>query len=275
MTIGFWNLNNKDLSDLLGVFVIENDIDILYLAEAEPDTIAAFIKKTNAILNGNEFHQMVCSKDKLIILSRFKKAVFEDKSSVYRTSRMIAHKLKIPAIIELNIIGIHFHSKNNWTDVSLAMECATVANAIHQVEVDSQQTNTILIGDFNMNPFEAGMIAANGLHAISELEYASKKDKGREIDNIHYPYFYNPMWNFFGDYQIPYGTYYHRTAGNVSYEWHIFDQVLVRPSLKKYLGKNYVQIITKIGTESLLNSLNRPDKNDYSDHLPITLTLKL
>lgn len=275
MTIGFWNLNNKDLSDLLSLFVVDNDIDLLYLAEVDPNTVLDFIKKINTLLKVDKFQQITCSKDKLVILSRYSNSVFEDKSNLYNSERLIAHKVKIPSIIELNVIGLHFHSKNNWSDVSLAMECATVANAISKVEYDTKNTNTLVIGDFNMNPFEAGMIAANGLHAISELDYAVKQGNGREIDNTRYPYFYNPMWNFFGDYTVPFGTYYYRTSGNVSYEWHIFDQVLIRPSLKKYLGKNYVSIVTRIGTESLLSKMNRPDNKDYSDHLPITIKLKL
>ena len=275
MTIGFWNLDKKELSDLMIDFVIEWDIDLLFLAEATPETTAAFLRKSKSTIKGDGFRQIACRKDKVILLSRFNDTLFEDKSSLYQSQRMVAYKLKIPSVGALNIIGLHFHSKKNWSDISLAMECATLANNIAVVENNCACNDTILIGDFNMNPFESGMVAANGLHSVIDLDYAVGKSNGREIDNIHYPYFYNPMWNFFGDHKQPLGTYYNRASGNVSYEWHIFDQILIRPSLKKYLFNDYIKIVTRIGTKSLLNSLRRPDRSDCSDHLPITITLKL
>ena len=277
MKIAFWNINKKELSDLIVDFALENDLDIICIAEAEEklSTISNFLLKINLKSSSNKYVQISSIKDKVIILTRYTNNIFEDKSSLYKSNRLVAQRIKIPTIFEINLIAIHFHSKNNWTDISLAMECATAANAIATVERNTKNTNTILIGDFNMNPFESGMVAANGLHAIPDLEYAIKNIKGREIDDTYYSFFYNPMWNFFGDYIEPIGTYYYRASGNVSYEWHIFDQVLLRPSFKNHLDKDSVKIITKIGSESLVNSLKRPDSSQYSDHLPIILDLKL
>ena len=135
--------------------------------------------------------------------------------------------------------------------------------------------DSILIGDFNMNPFEDGIIAANEIHVIQDLNYAHKKKNGRNIDDLKYDYFYNPMQNFFGYKSLPYGTHYHRTAGNISQEWNIYDQVIVRPRLKKYFIDNYEKIITSVGTEKLTGTFERPDKKNYSDHLPITLQIKI
>ncbi len=273
MNIGFWNINNKELSDSIVELVLENDLDIICLAEAKDDTIAEFTKKVNLMLKDEQnFNKVICSKNKVHIFTRYEKELFEDTSHLYNSLRLVAQKIKISSKLEINLVGIHFHSKNNWTDISLAMECVTIANAITKIEENTKNTHTVLIGDFNMNPFESGIVSANGLHAIPDLEYA-KNTISRDVDETSYPFFYNPMWNFFGDSKTPLGTYYYRSSGNVSYEWHIFDQILIRPSLNDYLTGDYVNIITKIGGESLINSLKRPDKSQYSDHLPIVLKL--
>ncbi len=103
--------------------------------------------------------------------------------------------MTIPSIINLNIISVHFHSKVNWSSASLALECTNLSRDIAIIENDTNCENTILIGDFNMNPFEDGIVAANGLNAIQDLNYSIQREK-RIIDRVSYKYFYNPMWNF-------------------------------------------------------------------------------
>jgi hypothetical protein len=143
------------------------------------------------------------------------------------------------------------------------------------LETSTGVGETIIIGDFNMNPYESGLVAANGLHALPDLQYISSKVDGRKIDGILYKYFYNPMWSFFGDNSLPYGTHYYREPGHVSREWNIYDQVIYRPSLSKYIDKTKLEIVYSIGGQNLINALKRPDKDSYSDHLPIILEIKI
>jgi len=279
MNIGFWNVNSKkakkDLSDSLVDLTLEKDLDILCIAEILDNDTILFLKKINAKSKSQKYNQIKCSKDKLILISRNSGNIFEDKSQLYNSHRWIAHKVTIPSIITFNLISIHFHSKLNWSENSLALECVNLSRDIELVEKANQCINTILIGDFNMNPFENGLVAANGINAISDLDYASKNKNGRKIDGTYYKYFYNPMWNFFGDFKVPYGTHYCRVPGHISHEWHIYDQVILRPSLKQYLIKPFIEIVDKINADDLTKKYNRPDNVNYSDHLPIILKLKL
>ncbi|MEA5141497.1 endonuclease/exonuclease/phosphatase family protein [Arcicella rigui] len=271
INIAFWNINKKELSDLLVEFTHENNVDILCLAEVHENTVSEFIKKINSF-DANDYKQITASKDKVIVISRYPEDNFIDKSNLYSSKRFTAHYFQIPLLIEFNLITLHFHSKQNWSDISQAMECATLAQAIREIEKNTQSSNTIVIGDFNMNPFEIGMLSTNGFHAIPDLALANQS-KSRKVDDVHYPFFYNPMWNFFGDFQEPSGTFYYRSSQSISYEWHIFDQVIFRPSVAEYLDDNYMEIITKVFTESLLSPLKRPDSKLYSDHLPIIFKL--
>ncbi len=208
------------------------------------------------------------------VISSLDPSVFNLKNSLFKSSRWSALHIDIPGIIELNLFPVHFYSKVNWSESSLALECVNFSRDISIVESDTSCLNSILIGDFNMSPFEHGIVASNGIHALQDLNYLASEMNGREIDGTFYKYFYNPMWNFLGDESTPYGTMYHRVSGHISHEWHIYDQVILRPELKNHITKNSTKIITKIAGQSILKKYDRPD-DKYSDHLPIIIQLTI
>lgn len=123
-----------------------------------------------------------------------------------------------------------------------------------------------------MNPFEAGIVGAIGLHAVMSQSIARKGS--RKIQGTDYPFFYNPMWGHFGDRNAgPDGTYYYQRAEQVNYFWNIFDQVLIRPELIDVFAKDELQILDHDGVESLVTPQNIPDSVNSSDHLPILFRL--
>lgn len=284
MNIGFWNIDlnkkkekksTKDFSDSLVSFAREQDLDILCLAESNENTQLSFLTKINVSGIITPYHQVKTYKDRISIFSRLSNFIFDDMSHLYNSNRWTIVNISIPHIFTCNLVVVHFDSKSDWSNASLSLECVNLAKDIATIEQATKCSDTILIGDFNMDPFEDGLVAANGINALASLDHALKKPKGREVNRTFYPYFYNPMWNFFGDFSEPYGTYYYRTPRHISHEWHIFDQIIIRPSLKPYLHKDFVKIIHKIYNENLTKNFLRPDNVNYSDHLPITLKLKL
>ena len=81
------------------------------------------------------------------------------------------------------------------------------------------------------------------------------------------------MWGFFGDRTDgPPGTYYYRHGGHLSYDWNIFDQLLIRPDALPWFHGD-VEIVSRIGEVNLLGSDGRPDAEVGSDHLPIVFRL--
>lgn len=276
MKIGFWNVGSKnDLSDSIVALTIEKQLDIICLAEISDSIKLNFLKKINKSGIKRKYKQIKCSKSKLTIISSYKANVFKDKSDKYTSKRWTSHLIEIPGLIKFNLIAVHFPSKINWSNESLALECVNFSKDIERIESVTKCAETILIGDFNMNPFENGMVAANGINAIPDLNYAKKRKKGRRIDGSYYTYFYNPMWNFFGDFEEPFGTHYCRPSGHISHEWHIYDQIIVRPSIKQYFDKPFIDIVSEISGDKLTTNLKRPDKVNYSDHLPIIFNIKL
>lgn len=125
-----------------------------------------------------------------------------------------------------------------------------------------------------MNPFENGVVDPNALHGVMTKAIASRQS--RTVMGENFPFFYNPMWAFFGDATPgPPGTYYREGHGDTAYFWNMFDQVLVRPDLLPAFENHGVFILDSDGSQSVLTSEGIPNSVDYSDHLPILLSLNL
>jgi hypothetical protein len=150
-------------------------------------------------------------------------------------------------------------SKLYWSEHSQALECTVLAQTIQEHESQAGHRRTILVGDLNMNPFEAGMVGARGLNATMTKQIAAAKD--RVVQGESYPYFYNPMWGHFGDrYGEQAGTYHYERAEHVNYRWNIFDQVLLRSELASLLPADQPKILTRAGDRSLVMSSGVPDR---------------
>ena len=132
----------------------------------------------------------------------------------------------------------------------------------------------MLVGDLNMNPFEDGVVGANGLHAVMSRKIAERQK--RTVQNTEYKFFYNPMWSLFGDATAgPPGTYYYHSAEHVVYFWNMFDQVLIRPELLERFNNLDLKIVHSTDTLSLLSNSGGPDDKNISDHLPIFFKINL
>lgn len=141
---------------------------------------------------------------------------------------------------------------------------------------------SILIGDFNASPFDAGIAGFYGLNASGHRDIVTKHG-ARTLGGKTTRFLYNPMWRFLGHPVTP-GTYYNRLAAPVCYDWYLLDQVIVSPELADMIGEDSIQILDwdapqGIGGKSLMEAetAQRPARPDaeISDHLPIVLRLPL
>jgi hypothetical protein len=142
--------------------------------------------------------------------------------------------------------------------------------AIETVEKNAGHQNTMVIGDFNLNPFEHGLRAADGMHAVMDKRIAKKIE--RTIQAEKWDYFYNPMWSRLGDESSgPPGTFFLPGGNGSNPYWHTLDQLLLRPALLPYYQSQNLQVLTSIGERALLREIGL-DKS-ISDHLPILIKL--
>lgn len=186
----FWNLYNKPIEKHIKNLVDLHAIDVLLLAECAIPPIV--LLKT---LNEKEklFEYSSIEYEKIKVFAKFNEVFIRP---IFENNRLTIRKLNIPSMEkEILVASVHFQGKHNWTDEDQFSECFNLTQTIQKTESYIGHQRTILIGDFNMNPFEKGMVGANVLHAIGDRNIALKKN--RTVAGNQYDYFYNPMWSFF------------------------------------------------------------------------------
>lgn len=269
MNILFWNINKKNLLVEIDLLAKSKDADIIVLAECEISyyDLLQYLNRDESIY----FSSAGIGCERIKVLTKFKHTFSLPISEHNRWSIREIH----PPLHQSFLLGlVHFPSKVNWTSQSQAVECGELVRQIESLENNRKHKRTILLGDFNMNPFEDGMISSGYFHATMDLEIA--KSQKRVVQGKEYDYFYNPMWGFYGDLgkgQVS-GTHYYNSSEHLNYKWNIYDQVLVRPQLLDEFALDELEIITESKESVYLTNKKQLNKK-FSDHLPIKLTLNL
>ncbi len=272
-TFLFWNLKGKNLTPYLVTLCRENEIDVLILAESEG------IKKTDFLeaVNRGQPTRFVSPHNNSSYISFFVKESLQIQNvRDDNNHRFAVREISLPTNLKILLVGLHLPSKLYMSEDEQNFKAMKVIRRIEECENQIGHNNTLVIGDFNMNPFEKGLVGADSFHAVMTQQTAM--EYGREVDSQHRRFFYNPMWGRMGDTSVgPPGTYYYR-GGALCYFWNTFDQVLLRPDLLDYFANDQLRVIDKIGQETSLlikkegKTKGRIDPN-ISDHLPIMITL--
>jgi hypothetical protein len=217
------------------------------------------------------FHLSDSECERIVIYTRFSQEFIQKK---FDSTRLTIRRLLLPGSEEILLAAVHQPSKLYWSDQSQGFECAELASTICDIEEEVGHRRTVLVGDFNMNPFEGGIVAANGLNAVMSRNVAARDS--RTVQGRDYPFFYNPMWGHFGDaVDGPSGTFYHGSSEQVVYFWNMFDQVLIRPELLSIFRNEGLKILRDSGERSFLTATGLPDVSVASDHLPILFGLDM
>ncbi|MDZ7898059.1 MAG: endonuclease/exonuclease/phosphatase family protein [Arcicella sp.] len=267
LTFLFWN-TNKNTNFIPVKDIIEHyDVDVIILAECDFKTqelVVALNEKKALYFDENGLAQ--CEKIKIITKfpPKFLVPILEDNRYSIRT-------LSLPLLDSILIVGIHLPDKGRSSSDNQLLASRSLYSDIEKMESEHKSEKTIIIGDFNMNPFENGMVSMNGLNAVMSESIAMTGS--RIVQDREFKYFYNPMWSLYGDVgnNVP-GSYFYRKNENLP--WNVFDQVLLRPALIPNFDKSSLTFLDSIGTESLLSKSGYPDKK-FSDHLPLIFKLKL
>jgi endonuclease/exonuclease/phosphatase (EEP) superfamily protein YafD len=269
ITLLFWNVGAASRPIQISDLATRYDVDVVLLAELvdEPSELLLALNKTVVAYS----YAPGIGNTKIHIFARFSETF---AAPIYETDRLTVRRLNPPGIEEILLAVVHFPSKYAWSDDSQTMECTRLADDIRRIEESTGHQKTVLVGDFNMNPFETGVVSAAGMHAVMDRKVAQRGN--RIVQEREYPFFYNPMWSLFGDAtRGPAGTFYHPRAEHKVYFWNMFDQVLVRPALLERFRFDDLAIIDHTGEQSLLTDTGIPDRKLGSDHLPILFRLSL
>ena len=252
--------NNPNINDLLCEMIDENNISLALLAECPHKTNILLEDLAKNGIRMQEYFTAGCDRISII-------GVQLDISAGRQTdyaSFQILNKKDIFCCVHLP--SKVYNSSNGMRRIAVNKIMADIAST--ENELNSE--NTLIVGDFNANPYDYECLDAMQFHGMPFYEEAAKKT--RQIAGQEFKMFYNPMWNFFGDNSKPFGTYYYSGNDACNTFWNIYDQVLLRPSLRNRFVDSSLQIITETTSCYLLNLRGHPDKR-ISDHLPIIFEL--
>lgn len=274
MRIVFWNTGKRPVADLLSDLSRLRDVDVFILAEvADPvgDVVSGLNRGAKRTYASAQERLVKSVKRPLHMLTRLP----EGRVEALRDSAGVAVKRVFPVIgLDFIIVAVHLRSKLFQDPEDQASEAMSINRDIEAIEDQVGHHRTLVIGDFNMNPFERGLVSFDCFHAVMSRNIARRRS--RKIGGHERHFFYNPMWNHFGDRPpSPPGSYYRRGSGLTEYFWHMFDQVLLRPDLLDYFPDHGPEVLTRIGRRSLLSHDGIPSARAGSDHLPLFLELSI
>ena len=226
----------------------------------------------DAVNHNRSERQFVCDPlsqripDKFTILSRLR----EDAVQRIETGNWAVFWV-IHAPVELLMVVVHGPDRRNNQAADRNFFAQIVNERIRSFEQQRQHRRTFVVGDFNMHPYEDGMMSAGMFHASTTQRTAQRGE--RQVQGGKYPLFYNPMWGLFGDRTPgPAGTYYDDSPGTRVECWSMLDQVIIRSDLVPYFQS--VEILTGIGNDELLTEHGLPDGRSASDHLPLLFSFE-
>ncbi len=254
----FWNINKKDLTECLIEINKLKDLDIVGICEGENldnSSLEKILKMKRVVLleeYNNRNLILFCKENIKIKVGNennpyFKEFYLQIQEEEYR------------------IILLHLPSKMNLSDRDQLYFNIRLREKVFSSE--NSYSKVILFGDFNMNPFEEGMVSSEGWHAIFYDEQV-KKIKRIVYEDERY-FLYNPTWYLYvSNPQKISGSYYYSKSSTVSYYWYMFDQVLISPDLIDKFDMDKFEILVSTEKRELCKN-GKPYKNEYSDHLPI------
>ncbi len=278
----FWNIKKKKSFENIVCDVVKNEkIDILLLAEAGEIVDSLIETNSNLKRKASPFQS-----DQRKLTPRFysnnKGFQLNHFHTDPDTKRMVFHFLDIPAKDRILLCGLHLRSKLMRNTETQLAEATITDTCIEKIEEKDPKKRTIVFGDFNVNPFESGMISPIGFNATLSKVIAQS---GPRKFIKEFEYFYNPMWNFTGDIKyengnlkLP-GSYYFKNNDDVNQTfWNLFDNLIIRPNLTAEIDLTSITLLENSGTHKLVNKVGEVfqiDSVNYSDHLPLIFNIKL
>ena len=259
MRVAFWNThNNPGINLIITKMIVEKNIDLVILAEYASN-LNQLIDYVNC--QGRRYRAYFTGGCQRIRMLGSVENVDPGPMQDYYALQIIDKNVLLCALhLNSNIYGGTADKRQHVIN-----DIKQEINQIHNKGI----YKTIIVGDFNENPYEKNIMGINGFNGVPIFE---KAIKGYRVDSgIREELYYNPMWNFFGDFLYPMGTCYY---GSNEPFWHIYDQVLISSSLLNCFCKEELEIVTKIGDVDLKNKNGVPNTECFSDHFPIIFEIK-
>ncbi len=183
MRILFWNTGKRPVADLLRDISRRRELDVLVLAETA-DPIERLVSQLNRDAERVYFSApdplAKSVKRPLHILTRLP----GDRVRAVQDSDGVMVRQVFPVIgPDFTIVAVHLRSKLFRDQDDQVSGARYVNGDIEKAERQVGHRRTLVIGDFNMNPFERGLVNFDCFHAVMSRDTASRRSRrsdGRE-----------------------------------------------------------------------------------------------
>jgi len=261
----FWNVNRKKLTPIIASLAISTMADVIVLNE-NPVSADEVLGELRRRVSGSFFEPECLKEGRFHCFCRQSRLSMKE---VHYGTRESYRELNLASCSSLLVLFHGLDVRNNDIETRQSFIERT-ASSLRFLTEHKGNSRVIILGDFNMNPFDRPMNLASGFNAMMTRQCAQMRQRRHNMEE--YDLYYNPMWGLFGDNtEGPPGTVYD-ASNQGPYGWSMFDQVLIHHYMIDYFEK--IQIVTHAENQSLMNASSRPNANDFSDHFPILLTLK-
>jgi hypothetical protein len=270
-TMGNSTERRGNVDSLVRQLVREHGIDIVLLVEYYPSKSASALSTTlieDGLVKRNTSERFGVFARSEIVMEGEPVAALGDRVEIWKWKWKSTPNAAEFARFAL----VHGPNRRDYEDGTRRIFFRRVADAIRSQERQDSHRRSMILGDFNAQPFESAILASDGLHAIGVRDVRGLAQRHIHLGDEPEDFFYNPMWRMYGHIaamDAGLATHYYQKNQASELHWHMLDQVVIRPEECASFPDERLKIITTIGTLSLLTPDGKPDDKTASDHLPI------
>lgn len=260
LSILFWNLKRNAVEDYIVNCIVENNIDIAVFAEFDG---IDFAKIKNSL--GKMYCRILTVQDdrKVTMIAKttisIKAVQQQNRYSVYSVETAVKNYI---------LVAVHLEDKRNYKSAERIETIKYLVADIEQTETLLKCSNTVVIGDFNANPYDEELLSKYAFNAVLFKSIINKNELTNP-KSLKKKRFYNPILHYISEDTEMYGSFYHEKEYITPY-WYCLDQVLVRKSLADKV--EHIEYLRKINTQDLIE--NTVPNSKISDHLPLLVNLQ-
>lgn len=244
--------------------IIENGTDVLTLAECQSLDCQALI---NSLYSFGQNWKLIeiCARGDTKVLAKQSICIMPHAEEKHYS----VYKINSDTDLQLLII-LHLPSAMHLEECARNRIAENISRILQKIEEElfaSKTFKSIIVGDFNLQPYSEGVAGVDGFNATKSMTKALQNT--RLVDGENKYFYFNPVWKLMGENKLVQGTYYNSSdSQRKSIYWYSFDEVLIRPYFIKSFNWNYFDIIEKTTSHNFVPNTTI-DKEKYSDHLPL------
>ena len=258
MKILFWNLKNNSNEKWIEDIIDENNVDIALFAEYKGISFENML----ANLNCYEHHDGYGACEKVTLLC---KKTIEVK--IKREQNRYTLYSCVCEGVSYNLAGIHLPAPPASDSNDRKIVIRNIVHDIEEQENKEKNRKTIVIGDFNCNPFDEEVIQKDAFNAVLFKDLINKKEIIR-YNEREWRRFYNPIIHYLSEETNTYGSLYY-SSGSAPLYWNSFDQILVRKELTDHICS--LEYLKSTNGKKLMKDVKPNDS--ISDHLPLLVEI--